>query len=203
YENDYHSIRNMNIIFLEEEMTLSHSRTNVINKFLKSKREQDLNFVISDDEFKTKDFEVYKHVIPEDFNDVSNELIYRYSTGEYKKINVYSSVNDGRCETIVPIKELKGSDDYKYSDVLNSRTSFHPNVELVLEKAFLDYILNIITHYYSKGKYIDFKKTLLKHESSIEHVNGMVIKIKSSLNKIRQSKLTEEILLSYRGETDD
>ena len=205
YKNEFKSIKNINLIFIEEDQTLSHSKQRVISSLLKNFRVNDLNIIISDIETKIEeiDIEIYKNIKPHDMYALSSELTYRYSTGEFKSINVYSSIHDGKPKTIVPISNLETPKNFKYEDAVNSKTLFMPSMDLVLEKAFLDYLNGIVSYYYTNGKYIDLKKTLLKHESSIDHVTEKLDELKGSLNKIRQYKLTEDILLSYKRSDDD
>ena len=203
YDNDFKTGKNMNVLFLEEKMTLSHSSERIINAYLKNRNRNDLNIVVADFNFDKSIFgENATFLTSKELPSVSHEIIYRYVTKQYERVNVYSSLNDeNKYSTILPMKELEEKEGKK-TNIINSKTKFIPSIEKAIELSFVDYLNGLFRYFFINSKYEELKKTLLKHETSIEHVSEELEKLKKQMNKIRQEKLTNEILLGFRGQDD-
>lgn len=203
YDNNFKTGKNINVLFLEEKITLSHSAERIMKAYEKNKNKDDLNIIISDFTFDKSVFSKNSvFLTPDELATVSQEITYRYISKQYERVNVYSSLNsDENYSTILPIKELPENKD-KVKNAINVRTKFYPSIEMVIESSFIDYLNGLFKYFYINSKYEELKKTLLKHESSIDHITEKLEDLEKQMNKMRQEKLTNEILLNFRREND-
>lgn len=204
YENDFNTNKNINIIFIDEKQTLSHAFERTIRSFLTHKKPDDISYIVTNDKI---DDERLKDIPIMDFDaflGLSYEITNRYVTKKYDFVNIYSALSrDNEPITILPISKLKEDKDAEIKTLINKGTDFSPSLEYVIEKSFLDYVKSLMQYFFINGRYINLKNTLLKHESSLDHVTERMEELKRQANKLRQAKLTEEILLSFQGVDDE
>ena len=204
YENNFNTNKNINVVFFDEKQTLSHSYERIMRQFLNNKKENDLNIIVAETEIKDERIDDIRQINLKDLMNLSHEISHQYVTKKYDRVQIYSSLTkDGSPTTILPIGKLDEVSDFKYDSIINPATTFIPSVEMVIEKSFLDYVKNLILYFHFYGRYTNLKNTLLKHESSLDHLSEKLDDLKRQMNKIRQAKLTEEIMLAFQEVDDD
>lgn len=204
YENDFNTHKDINIIFLDEKQTLSHSYERIVTSFIKTKREDDLSIIVCENKIIDSRLDGIRQINTHDLINLSHEISHHYITKKYERVLIYSSLSsNGEPVTILPIGQLKEIGDYKYHNIVNEGTIFMPSLDYVVERSFLDYIRNLVLYFHFYGRYTNLKNTFLKHESSLDHISDKTEILKKQLNKLRQAKLTEEIMLSFREVEND
>ncbi len=205
YRNDYKSLIEINIVFLEEKQTLSHSREKVLKAFRSTYGEDNLNLIVTNDLDLSNDLPDLNYILipPSQIMSMSHEITQRYVTKKYKKVNIISSLvdNDG-ISTILPMAELKQVAEYKYDGLLKADVNFYPSLDVVIERAFLDYVKCLIKYFFIYGQYASLRKTLLKHENSLDSLDAKLDDLRKEINKLRQSKITAEILEASEVSSD-
>ncbi|NQZ65966.1 MAG: F0F1 ATP synthase subunit gamma [Mycoplasmatales bacterium] len=200
YKNNFNTKKNINIVFLEQKMTLSNSFERTLSLFKKNKRKNDLNLVVCDFDIDIPELNGSTFLKSSDIANVSYEIIFRYVSKKYERVNVFSSISE-EFITILPMSEFKMENNLIKK--ISVSTNFYPSIEKIIEQSFIDYVSSLLKYFYINGKYYELKNTLLKHESSIESLDKKIDELKKDINKMRQSKITEEILLSFREVRDD
>lgn len=204
YANDFNTNKNINIIFIDEKQTLSHAFERTIKAFLTHRKDEDINYIVTNDKIEDERLEGIPILDFDSFLGLSYEITNRYVTKKYDFVNIYSALSkNNEPITILPISKLEEDESVEIKTLINKGTDFTPSLEYVIEKSFLDYVKSLMQYFFINGRYINLKNTLLKHESSLDHVTEKIEELKKQANKIRQAKLTEEILLSYQGVDDE
>lgn len=123
---------------------------------------------------------------------------------KFERIKIFSSLNkDERGISILPICELEEQEDDIFSSTINNKTTFKPSLDYVIERSYFDYLGGLMKYFYIQSKYTNLKNTLLKHETSLDHIQEKLDVLKMQINKMRQSKLTEEISMAFQGGEND
>lgn len=204
YSNNFNSGKDINIMFISENQTLSHASERTISSFLKNKNDNDFNIIVSDSKNEDERLKDFRLVNIETLISLSYEINHRYVSKKYDRVNIYSSLSEeGKYNTILPMIKLNENVEFKYKNLINKQTKFSPSVDLIIEKSYLDYVSGLLKYYYIYGKYTDLKNTLLKHETSITHIEDNLEDLNKKLNKIRKSKITQDILLAHEGAGGD
>lgn len=204
YENDFKTGKNINVVFFDERQTLSHSYERIINSFIKEKQDNDLNIIVTEVQINDPRIEGMRQVDLNGLINLSHEISHQYVTKKFEKVFVYSSLSKtGKPTTILPMGQLEEIEEFKYNNVINETTNFIPSIEFVIEKSFLDYVKSLVQYFHFYGRFINLKNTLLKHESSLDHLSEKLDELNRQMNKIRQAKLTEEIMLAYQEVDND
>lgn len=203
YKNSFNTNKKINVLFLEDKMTLSQGRTRVVSSFKNSIRSEDINIVVS--AVSPSEFEGLnvRHVLPENLLSLGHEISHRYVTKKYDTVNVFSSINGGKESfCILPMEKLTKTKEFNYDSILEADVYFYPSIDFVIEKAFFEYVKGLMKYFYIFGQYSSLKESLVKHESSLDAVEEKFESLKKEINKFRQTKITNEILMGSEVSND-
>ena len=190
----------INVVMLEKKMTLSNSRNSVIRKYNQQVKEGDKNLIIvhDNDEYVANDNETI--VKRRNISGISSLINNLYLSDNYSEVVVYSSTNKDITNTILPIDKHIHNDSNKRNSIIKANVNVMPSVDEVVESTFDKYMISMLKYYDFYGLQHDLKNTLVKHESSIKHVEEKIEEYNMKLNKLRQEKITNEIISG--GEND-
>ena len=177
---------------------MSNSIEKTIEKYLKTKKPQDTNILVFNGEVDEKLFGDAFVVRLNELPSVMYEVAYKYSTGKFDKVKVFSSLSiKDDYKIILPMEKFE--ENYK-KDAVNYQTHFFPSTKIIMKKLFEDYLNNVLKYFVINSEYVSLKNSLFKHEKTLENLDTKLDKMKLLMNNIKRTKITEEIILSFREE---